>query len=260
MQEINQQLFRIQGTKDPLKKIAKQYARKYRIFFLDEFIVNDACNAMILAGLLEALFSEGICLITTSNIIPDKLYEHGFPREPFLPAIESIKNNMRVINLASGMDYRRSETHTHERYLTPLTKATADELEQQFNNTLIQDKLVSTEPWIIYGRSIPVIRASDNCAWFYFHVLCEPPRSQLDYIAISKKINHLFLSNIPKLGKHSRDQASYFIQLIDVMYDAGVRLTVTAEASIDLLYCEGELISEFERTRSRLIEMCSHSK
>lgn len=258
MQDINQQLFKIQGTKDPLKQIAKEYAKKYQIFFLDEFIVNDACNAMILAGLLEALFAEGICLITTSNIIPDKLYEHGFPREPFLPAIEYIKNNTRVVNLNSVVDYRRGEAHTHEHYLTPLTPTTAEYLKQNFEE-LTKGKLVSTEPWIICGRSIPVTAASDDCAWFDFHVLCEPPRSQLDYIAISKKIKHLFLSNLPTLdnGNASRDQASYLIKLIDVMYDAGIKLTVTAAAPIDELYPEGELTAAFERTRSRMIEMSS---
>jgi cell division protein ZapE len=257
MQDVQQQLFAVQGTKNPLRKIAKDYAKKYRIFFLDEFIVNDICNAMVLAGLLEAIFEQGICLITTSNIIPDKLYEYGFQRDQFLPAIEQIKTNMSVMQLDSVIDYRRSEDHTHERYLTPLTQSTDDAMQQLFTET--SEGAQSTEPWEICGRRIPIVNAGNDCAWFDFHVLCAPPRSQLDYIAISKKIKHLFLAGVPILSDNtsSRDQASLFIKLIDVMYDEGIKLTMSAAAPVDELYPAGDLTGAFERTRSRIVEMCS---
>lgn len=259
MQDIHQQLFDIQGTKDPLQKIAKNYAKKYRVFFLDEFIVNDVCSAMVLAGLLEALFNEGICLITTSNIPPDKLYEHGFPREPFLPAIDHLKNNTTVVNLESAIDYRRAEGHTHERYLTPLTLANSNELKQQFEDSVTTEQSSSTEPWIICSRSIPVVAATPTSVWFDFHVICQPPRSQLDYIAISHKIKHLYLSNVPLLGEKEFNQVSLFTKLIDVIYDEGIKLTMTAAAPIDEIYPKGEqeLIFAFDRTKSRIIEMCS---
>jgi cell division protein ZapE len=256
MQDVQQQLFAIQGTKNPLQKIAKNYAKKYRVFFLDEFIVNDICNAMVLAGLLEALFENGICLITTSNIVPDRLYEYGFQREQFLPAIEQIKNNTEVVNLRSKVDYRRAEDHTHENYLSPLSPALTADLKKLFD-VFNQGKNTSTEPWVICGRSVPVVAASEDSAWFDFNVLCQPPRSQLDYIEISHRVKHLFLSNLPILNNASLNQASLLIKLIDVLYDEGIKLTVTAAAPIDELYPEGNLTTSFERTRSRIIEMCS---
>lgn len=266
MQDVQQRLFAIQGTKNPLKQIAKEYAKKYQIFFLDEFIVNDICNAMILARLLEAVFAEGICLITTSNIIPDKLYEYGFQRDQFLPAIEQIKNNMATINLNSVIDYRRTDDKKYERFLSPLNNETKAAIKQQFEN-LNNDKEISTNAWGICNRSIPVIASAEDSVWFDFKTLCSPPRSQLDYIAISQKAKHLFLSNIPMLKDLTADQASLFIKLIDVMYDEGIKLTTTAATTIDdldkasdaidTISAEAMLTFSFERTKSRLIEMCS---
>jgi cell division protein ZapE len=175
-----------------------------------------------------------------------------------MPAIEHIKNNMAIIHLNSAIDYRRVESHTHKRYLTPLNARTDNEMRILFEEITAHEP-ISTEPWEICGRRIPVIAATKDCVWFDFYVLCAPPRSQLDYIAISQKIKHLFLSDVPILSddKISRDQATYLTHLIDVLYDERIQLTLSAQAPIDELYPKGELTKPFERTRSRIIEICS---
>ena len=48
-----------------------------------------------------------------------------------------------------------------------------------------------------------------------------------------------------------------FISLVDEFYDRNVKLIVSAEKPVRELYSGRDLVFEFERTRSRLVEMQS---
>ena len=48
---------------------------------------------MILASVLEAIFSRGVSLVTTSNIEPTLLYRNGLQRDRFLPAIALLEQH-----------------------------------------------------------------------------------------------------------------------------------------------------------------------
>ena len=91
---------------DPLPRIADSWAKECKVLCLDEFFVSDIADAMLLAGLLERLFSLGVTLVTTSNIEPDGLYRDGLQRSKFLPAIEQIKQHTRVLELRGSTDFR----------------------------------------------------------------------------------------------------------------------------------------------------------
>ena len=51
------------------------------------------------------------------------------------------------------------------------------------------------------------------------------------------------------------DQARRFIALVDEFYDRRVKLILSADVNVQLLYQGTRLTFEFERTISRLIEM-----
>ena len=91
MQRVHRDLASLQGQKNPLEHVADQIAAESRVLCFDEFFVRDIGDAMILAGLLDALFKRQVILIATSNIEPDRLYEDGLQRQRFLPAIALIQ-------------------------------------------------------------------------------------------------------------------------------------------------------------------------
>src|SRR5436190_5229389 len=107
MHHIHAELSQLQGQSNPLVRIAKRLRKEADVICLDEFLVHEIGDAMILAQLLKALFSEGIVLVTTANTSPEDLYANGLQRGLFLPAISLIKQHLRVFHLASRIDYRR---------------------------------------------------------------------------------------------------------------------------------------------------------
>jgi len=70
MQRIHHGLRQQGQVRDPLPRIAADWAQNCKCLCLDEFFVSDIADAMLLAGLLEHLFRNGVTLVTTSNIAP----------------------------------------------------------------------------------------------------------------------------------------------------------------------------------------------
>ncbi len=78
-----------------------------------------------------------------------------------------------------------------------------------------------------------------------------------DYLAVAEAVRVLILEDIPHLSRSNYNEAKRFVTLIDALYEAKVRLIVTAADIPERLYVEGEGTFEFERTASRLREMQS---
>ena len=258
MQKIHQDLNSLQGQKNPLEKIAEHIAREIDVLCFDEFFVQDIGDAMILGGLMKALFERNVILVATSNIRPDGLYENGLQRERFLPAIDLIEKHTEVIEIGAGIDYRLRSLSQAQLYHCPITSATDATLLQYFNE-LAPDKseIVADEDVELLGREIRSRYCGDDVVWFDFHQLCGGPRSAFDYVELSKLFHALILSGVPRLDDERRDQAKRFISLVDEIYDRRVKLIISADVAIDSLYQGNALGFEFERTQSRLLEMQS---
>ena len=67
----------------------------------------------------------------------------------------------------------------------------------------------------------------------------------------------MLLSGVPQMDGSDDNAARRFIALVDEFYDRRVNLIAAAEVGIDALYTGRKLAFEFERTRSRLVEMQS---
>jgi cell division protein ZapE len=256
MRYTHQELRKLQGTPNPLKQVAKNFAQTARVLCFDEFFVSDITDAMILGGLLDALFAEGVVLVATSNVEPKNLYKDGLQRRKFLPAIALLEKHTEIVNVDGGVDYRLRTLESAELYHYPLDEAADISLAKSFV-ALSPDEGANDVALEIEGREILARRLGDGVVWFDFPAICEGPRSQNDYIEVATLFQTVLISNVPCFTVKKEDAARRFISLVDEFYDHNVKLILSAEQPILELY-QGERLSfEFERTASRLQEMQS---
>jgi len=256
MNQIHQSLKQLGGIENPLQRIATELSEKTRVLCLDEFVIIDIADAMIMSGLLEALFEEGVVLVTTSNSPPKNLYHEGLQRSRFLPAIDLIMQHCEVVNLDGDQDYRLQGLQQTHLYMVPHSPTVLDEI-----NTYLSERVTPYQSRVdqlsINGRNLKFQHCAEDTVWFSFEELCKSTRSQNDYLELARMFNTLILTDIEVMSKQTDDVARRFVLLIDVLYDHHVILICSAAVSPGQLYQGQRLAFEFERTASRLIEMRS---
>lgn len=253
MHRVHDDLRGLAGRAEPLDVVADRFAERTRVLCFDEFFVSDIGDAMILGGLLRALFERGVCLVATSNVEPAKLYENGLQRRRFLPAIDLIERHAEVVHVGGDADYRLQVLRRDGIYRV---RATDEALLASFR------EVSHTQPAedvavVVNGRPIAARYCAEDTVLFDFDAVCDGPRSNDDYIELARLFSTVFLRGVPIFNAAKEDQARRFIGLIDEFYDRNVKLLLGADAPIDALYQGQRLGAEFERTKSRLTEMQS---
>lgn len=268
MQRIHRELAHFRGEVDPMRKVAAKIARETRLLCFDEFHVSDIADAMLLSRLLAGLAAEGVVLVMTSNYPPDGLYPNGLHRENFLPAIALIKQQMTVVEVDAGVDYRLRALEQMEVYHYPADKAAEARMQDYFRR-MAGDEGKPGGYVEVVGRRIPTLRqrlrlraerengVRDDVLWFDFASLCGGPRAQSDYLEIARRCHAVLLSGVPAMGRRQSDEARRFTWLVDIFYENRVKLIITADCEAENIYREGARADEFQRAVSRLIEMRS---
>jgi cell division protein ZapE len=256
MRDVHAALAELKDQPDPLAAVAGQIAQKHLLVCFDEFHVDDIADAMILGRLLTGLFERGVVLVMTSNYAPDDLWPHGLLRERFLPAIALIKRWLDVVEVEAGIDYRLRTLEHVQAFHVPGGPAADAALASTFDAMRTGD--LEDTRIAIDGRVLNARRRAGSIVWFDFPELCSGPRSQRDYLELARRFAVVLLSDIPRMGVDTADQARRFTWLIDILYDHRVKLVASAAAPADALYTDGPNAWEFPRTASRLIEMRTH--
>jgi cell division protein ZapE len=256
MQRVHGALRARREARDPLRRIARAWAERYRVLCLDEFFVADIADAMLLGGLLENLFAHGVTLVTTSNTAPAQLYRDGLQRARFLPAIDALQRHTRVLELGGSTDFRLRILERSELFHHPLDDRADAVLAEAFDRFAADCEL--DHELEINGRDFRARRRGDGVIWFDFKELCEKPRGSIDFIEIARAFNTVVLSGVPRLDDSDANAARRLITLIDEFYDRNVKLLMSAAVPAAELYTGKRLAFEFERTASRLVEMQSH--
>ena len=256
MQWVHHELKLHQGAKDPLHVIAKALGKKIQVLCFDELTVSDITDAMLLGRLLNALFAQGICVVVTSNIEPDELYKKGLQRQLFLPTIVMLKQHTRVLHIPITIDYRLQHLKTAGVFFLTNDEETPENMEKCFE-LLTEGLAFSQQPLEICERPVRIHKRAGDVVWFDFDAICSVPRSQHDYLAIAKNFRTVFISNVPIIPPDARNRITLFIHLVDVLYDARVRLVMSTEVAVEKIYTEGHLLFDYRRTCSRLLEMQS---
>jgi cell division protein ZapE len=277
MREIHAEMNKRSGEEDPLEPISSTLAKQLRLLCFDEFHVSDIADAMILGRLLEMLINKGVVLVMTSNYQPDDLYPNGLQRARFIPAIEILKEELEVVEIAGARDHRRRILESIPVYHTPLSDYAEQALARAFD-AMSKASHAAHGKIKIGSREIDYIRRAKGVVWFQFDELCVKARSQVDYLEIASAYHTVLVSGIPQLhAKNRADVVRRFTWMVDVFYDQRVKLICSAAAEPEWLVVDERVQSrtaaatgaksggdaslmvsaEFARTASRLKEMQS---
>jgi cell division protein ZapE len=243
---------------DPIAPVAADIARETRLLCFDEFAVTDIADAMILGRLFTQLFGQGVVMIATSNVAPDRLYEGGLQRANFLPFLKLLGERVDVIHLAARTDFRLEKLEAVEVWHAPLDAAADAAMDAAW--VRVSGGHDHGETLKVKGRDVAVPRAAMGAARFAFADLCGRPLGASDYLALARRFHTLVIDRIPVMTAAQRNEARRFITLIDALYDHGCKLVASAAAAPHALYTaeDGKEAFEFRRCASRLIEMRSH--
>lgn len=256
MQEVHAALNQRRNEPDPLAGLAKHIALETRLMCFDEFHVSDIADAMILGRLMQGLFDEGVVFCITSNYPPDGLYPDGLHRDQFLPVIALLKEKLDVIEIEAGIDYRTRTLSRTEMYYEVADESVWFAIRQAFEQ--IAGGPGNDAPLIIGGRELIVVRTGAGVVWCDFQALCGEARGQGDYLELARRFHTVFLTGVPRMNAAQASPARRFTWLVDILYEANVKLVIAADCAAEDLYIEGVHADEFHRTVSRLHEMRSN--
>ncbi len=255
---VQESLLAMDGIVDPVDKVACSWAKDYRLIVLDEMHINDITNALLMKRLLLGLFNRGVVLVTTSNTPPSDLYKNGLQRQEFLPAIQLMEENTKVMCLDGSYDYRLQTLKKLQTYLTPINDDTQTILNNYFHKIAgYEHRQNKTEIAIINEREMPIVKRAMGIIWFEFEILCNTARANEDYIEITNFYHTVIISNVPQMDEFLDDAARRFVNMVDEFYDSSINLIISCDVTPENLYVGKKLNFEFERALSRILEMQS---
>lgn len=260
MQQIHELIFAIRQEKEhalPVKIVAKQLAKEYKVICLDELEISDITDAMIVGKLFAELLANKVVIVTTSNRHPDELYQDGLQRAKFLEFIAIIKSELGLFYLNNDIDYRLSKINADQQFFfIPNNNENNQKIERLFAD-LCENHPPHPHVILLKGRSLTCDISYKNIAKFTFSELCRENLGPADYIALCKYYRIIILTDIPKLTAENNNEAARFVNLIDEIYEHSILLVCSAEAPLDQIYTKGGLSFKYQRTTSRLVEMQS---
>ena len=239
---------------DPIMALAHSLSEQIDLLCFDEFEISDVADALIIRRIFSSLLVRKVRLVTTSNWSPEDLYSGGLQRELFIPFIEFLKEQIQVVSLCDGADYRLLGLSSRPVYFSPLDDAARIALKGLFD-TLTGGGDSTSEELRVEGRCLHVGRANEGVAWFNFAELCQEAVGVSDYLAIIDRFHTLIISDIPIMQPEQRNEARRFSVLIDMLYEHKIKLVCSAAGKPEELYVRGTGSRQFLRTASRLLEM-----
>ncbi|TPX31484.1 hypothetical protein SmJEL517_g05218 [Synchytrium microbalum] len=227
-----------------LVTIGARIAEQTPILALDEFQVTDIADAMILQGLFNSIFKAGGTLVTTSNRRPEGLYENGLNRGLFVPFIKTLQERCEVHDMSSGPDYRllkRAASTSSQNWFHPTSPSTLTSFESTYTSARGPYTPIPTTLPVPPGRTIEIPLATPTTARFTFAQLFQTPYGASDYTSICQKYGKggIFIDGFPLLSVgdtsviSAMDVVRRVITFVDVAYEDGTRVVVSASGSIE---------------------------
>ncbi|NDH09185.1 MAG: cell division protein ZapE [Gammaproteobacteria bacterium] len=258
LEYVSDELKKLQGQVNPMQQVVQTLAKHYQVLCLDEMMVQDVVQAMLLRELVPALMAANVLLVFTSNIAPQDLYTNGLQRPRFMLVIEHIENFCHVLHLQLQQDFRQGRLLKPEEVF--FTEATGKEQLKACFEALANtngDTIEEGGHVMIEGRQVEVIAKTKSSVWFDAKVIAAIPRCQRDYLSLVKTYPIVFISGLDAFASEDVSAVILWMHLVDVFYDAKMKLILASNTNLDHLYPEGPMKEPFKRCLSRLKEMQS---
>ncbi|AHH15296.1 putative ATPase, AFG1 family [Nocardia nova SH22a] len=242
-------LHRAVGTGGGLPAAVDTVLGDAELICFDEFHVHDIGDGMLLHRLLRTLFERRIVLVATSNYPPENLLPNPLMHAKFEPVIALLRARLDVVSVDGAQDYRLLATghsgFAAGRYVVDPGAS------REYEDAGRTSGAGRTARVPIAHRTLTAHRADEELV-IDFAELCGSPLSPADYLALTRAHRRWTVRAVPPLRSVPVDWATRFVNLIDVLYDADLELTLYAEAPLADLLGEVSGVPDLDRIASRL--------
>jgi cell division protein ZapE len=229
------------------------------VLCFDELYAHETGDAQLFTVILTELRERRqLPMVVTSNYEPDGLLPDAEFRttgatweEPFVKVshkmfeagIALIKRTFEVVSIDGGTDYRDM----------PRPTASAG-FRSGWYRIAAHTPSVDTTPVSIpvRGRTIRALCATDEAVVFDFRDLCDRPVGAGDVADLAERFGTWTIENVPKLADCTPEAAQRFVNFVDVLCDADVRLNITAACALRELLETDLAPPDIARLESRL--------
>ncbi|GAB2808941.1 cell division protein ZapE [Lentzea nigeriaca] len=220
-----------------VKKAVDELIGRCDVLAFDEFHLHDVGDAMLMTRLLEVLKARGVMVVATSNYPPDGLLPNPLYHDHFLPGIALVHELMDTVELAGPTDYRYLHGRPRSRFET---------------GSIVGFAELPVTPVVleINGRHVTALGTDRGRVWFDFGDLCEKPTSTQDYLVLADRYDDWVIAAVPRLDTCDREARQRFANVVDVLVDRDVRLTLVSDHPLAEIV-GGEAL-DVARTASRL--------
>lgn len=219
---------------NPIREVALSIASETSLLCFDEFQVTDVADAMILKGLFEHLFEQGIVMVATGNRPPEDLYKNGLQRSNFLPFIPLLKQHCEILDMDSPVDYRLLDNKPLDlpggKAAFLLDDARVDRLFEHLTGVKVEQAKPRTLTFL--GRDIQVGVSHGPVLLTSFRELCMSNHGSSDFRAIAKTYSHVLVKDFPQLSMKEKTPLRRFIIMMDLFYDRAVKLVISCHVPI----------------------------
>lgn len=220
-----------------VRKAVHELIGRTDVLAFDEFHLHDVGDAMLMTRLLETLRARQVMIIATSNYPPDGLLPNPLYHDHFLPGIALVKELMDTVELNGATDYRHLRGRPRSRFET--------------GEIVTETESPATPVTLnVNGRDITALGTEGTRIWFDFGDLCEKPTSTQDYLVLANSYDDWVITAVPTLRNCDREAQQRFANVVDVLVDRDVRLTLVSDHPLSEIV-GGEAL-DLARTASRL--------
>ncbi|WP_167669862.1 cell division protein ZapE [Nocardia mikamii] len=210
----------------------------------DEFHVHDVGDAVLLTRLLQALFARRIVLVATSNYPPEQLLPNPLHHAKFEPAIALLRAHLAVVAVDGPQDYRARgyPDRTCDR-----TGFASGRYVRGHRPGADRPAAVPIAHLLLRARA-----AEADQLVIDFDEICGKPLSAIDFLALTHTYRRWVVCAVPPLRRVRVDAVTRLVNLVDVLYDADLPLTLYTEVPLPELVRDVADVPDLERTASRL--------